>query len=218
MSRLFATVIGLAFTGIASAQCQPWYPYYPVPPSYPWTPAIWGAPAPQPLPPAPPPFVPKAVPSIREEDEPAPAKPPGKSKNGTKGRSEEKDKDTPRIPKTRVPIPGDPLDKSLPDVHKSDAPKSDSPKKDVPTTKAVEQYVIPTEGRGEPLAQVKVGFFNHSDRDLVLDVNGDPLRLPKEQYVTVRLPRTFKWTERGGKATDVVVPPDADGIEIVFRR
>jgi hypothetical protein len=52
----------------------------------------------------------------------------------------------------------------------------------------------------------------------VLDVNGEPVRLPKEQYVTVRLPRTFQWAEQGGKATDVVVPPDAEGIEIVFRR
>ena len=98
MSRLFAIAIGLAFASLASAQCTPWYPHYRAAPSYPWTPAIWGAPAPQPLPPAPPPFVPKAVPSIREEDEPAPAKPPAKSKNGTKGTSDEKDKDTPRIP------------------------------------------------------------------------------------------------------------------------
>jgi hypothetical protein len=170
--------------------------------------------------PPPPQFVPKSTPSIREESEPAPPKPTDKSKNGTKGTPDEKekDKDTPRVPKTRIPIPGDPLDKAVPNVPKSDTPKSDSPKKDSTPGKAVEQYVVPAEGRGEPRAQVKVGFFNHSDRDLVLDVNGDPVRLPKEQYVTIRLPRSFQWSEKGGKPIDVVVPPDAEGIEIVFRR
>lgn len=217
MSHLVAVAIGLAFTGVAAAQCRPWYPYYPVAPGYPLTPAVWGAPAPKPLPPAPPPFVPKPIPSVREDDEPAPPKPAEKGKTGTRP-GDEKEKDTPRIPKTRVPIPGDRLDKTVPDVPKSDAPKTDAPKKDAPPTRAVEQYVVPAEGRGEPRAQVKVGFFNHSDRDLVLDVNGDPLRLPREQYVTVRLPRTFQWSEKGGKATDVVVPPDAEGVEIVFRR
>jgi len=218
MSRLLTPAVGLLLAGVASAQCQPWYPHYPVVPGYPLTPAVWGAPAPKPLPPAPPPFVPKAIPSIREEDEPAPTKPVEKSKAGTKGTGDDKEKDAPRLPKTRIPIPGDPLDKSVPDVPKADTPKSDSPKKDVPPSKSVEQYVVPAEGRGEPTAQVKVGFFNHSDRDLMLEVNGDPVRLPKEQYVTVRLPRTFKWSERGGKATDVVVPPDAEGMEIVFRQ
>jgi hypothetical protein len=65
---------------------------------------------------------------------------------------------------------------------------------------------------------VKVGFFNHSDREITLEVNGEQLKLPSEQYVTLRLKRTFTWGEKGKKATDVAVPPDADGIEIVFRK
>ena len=92
------------------------------------------------------------------------------------------------------------------------------PKKDAPVGKAVEQFVIPADGKGEPRAEVKVGFFNHSDRDIALTVNGESVKLPSEEYVTLRLPRTFSWAEKGAKATDVVVPPDADGIEIVFRR
>ena len=223
MPRLPVLAASLLIAGAAAAQCPPWYPYYPVypvvPPAYPLTPAVWGAPAPKPLPPAPPPYVPKkSVPSIKEEDEPAPARPAEKPKNGAKGGVDEKGKESPRIPRTRLPIPGDHLDKGVPDVPKGDKPKAEEPKKEIPPAKRVEQYVIPTEGRGEPPAQVKVGFFNHSDRDLVLDVNGDPLKLPKEQYVTVRLPRTFTWAEKGAKGKNVVVPPDADGIEIVFRR
>ena len=65
---------------------------------------------------------------------------------------------------------------------------------------------------------MKVGFFNHSDREIVLDVNGESVRLPSGQHVTLRLPRKFKWAEKGQKGTDVAVPADADGIEIVFRK
>jgi hypothetical protein len=83
----------------------------------------------------------------------------------------------------------------------------------------VEQYFVPADtGRGEAKPEVKVGFFNHSDREIQLEVNGEAVRLPKEQYVTLRLPRTFKWAEKGQKGTEVVVPPNADGLEIVFRK
>jgi hypothetical protein len=205
-----AVVLGLAFAGAAAAQCRPWYPVYPVVPpgyGYPLTPAVWGAPAPKPLPPPPPPYVPKAKPADTTEDIPVPAKKaPAKESGGSS--------DGPRIPKTKLPLPGDRLDKSVPESPKSDAPK----KKDSAEGKAFEQFVVPAAGRGEPKAEVKVGFFNHSDRNISLDVNGEAVRLPAEEYVTLRLPRTFTWSEKGVKGNDVVVPPDADGIEIVFRK
>jgi hypothetical protein len=216
MTRLLSLAACFLVAAAAAAQCPPWYPPYPVaPPAYPLTPAIWGAPIPRPLPLA----LPKAIPTVREDDEPATSpKPPEKAKEGTKANGEAKDKDTPRIPKTKLPFPGDPLDKAVPDVPKADRPKTDAPKKDAGAAKRFEQYVIPADGRGDSRAEVKVGFFNHSDREIVLDVNGEPLKLPKEQYVTLRLPRTFTWAETGAKDNSVVVPPDADGIEIVFRK
>ena len=216
MPRLVVAVApALLLAGAVAAQCPPWYPPYPVaPPAYPLTPAVWGAPFPKPLPPA----LPRAVPAVHEEDEPAVPARPADKKDASKKTGEPKDKDTPRIPKTRLPVPGDPLDKAVPKVPKGDGPKGDVPKTEGPAGKRVEQYVIPADGRGEPRAEVKVGFFNHSDREIVLDVNGEPLKLPKEQYVTLRLPRTFTWAEPGAKGTSVVVPPDAEGIEIVFRR
>jgi hypothetical protein len=208
MSRLMAITIAVLFAGSAVAQCQRWYPSYP---AYPITPAIWGAPAAKPLPPAPPPFVPKAGVGVREEEE----------ERGPTPRTIEKPKEAdakepPRIPKTKLPIPNDPAEIDLPGP-KAKVPAKTEPKADA--GKAVEQFIIPTdENRGEPRAQIKVGFFNHSDRQIVLDVNGEAVKLPSEQYVTLRLPRTFNWAEKGQKATDVVVPPDADGLEIVFRR
>lgn len=211
---LLAATLALVAAAAAHAQCAHWPPASPYPvvvvPAYPLSPAVWGAPAPKPLPAI---RVAPIAGGVREEADPT--RPAAKPKPA--GKAEPKDGEPPRIPKVRLPLPGDKLDKAVPDVPKEAGPKADATKA-TPRGQRVEQFVIPAEGRGEPPAEVKVGFFNHSDRDLALDVNGEPVRLPKEQYVTLRLPRTFKWAEKGAKAKDVVVPPDADGIEIVFRK
>ena len=96
---------------------------------------------------------------------------------------------TPRTRKRRVfprsalpPLPGDPPKRE---------PAADR-------GKAVEQFFIPADPkRAEPRAEVKVGFFNHSDRAIVLQVNGEAVRLPSEEYVTLRSPRKFSWAEKG---------------------
>jgi len=212
MSRLpLAVVLGALYAGQSHAQCQHWAPVYPpvYGPGYavsPWQ--FWGTPAPKPLPPAPTPFVPKKGAGVREDDSA-----PSKSSDKTKPKeSESKDKE-PRIPKVKL-LPDDPEEPNVP--AKKPAPKKE-PRAD--SIKTFDQYLIPSEGsRSERPSDVKIGFFNHSDRDIVLEVNGETLKLPSEQYVTLRLKRTFSWAEKGQKATDVAVPPDADGMEIVFRK
>jgi|SRR5262245_18128755 len=218
MVRLLVCIaLCLGLTGDASAWPRRRAVHYPVDPcppiyvpAYPLTPAIWGAPAPQPLPPAPPPK-PRPAAGVREEEEPVkPPKAPDKSKE-----AEPKDKDSPRIPKLKLPLPGDPVEADLP----SPRPAGTTKEPAADGGKAVEQFLIPADAkRAEPRAEVKVGFFNHSDRAIELTVNGEAVQLPSEQYVTLRLTRTFTWSEKGQKGNDVVIPPDADGIEIVFRR
>src|SRR5262249_24630670 len=155
------------------------------------------------------PFVPKKGVGVRE-DEPVLPKPADKAKAKD---GESKEKEPPRIPKVRL-LPDDPDEPVVP--AKKPAPKKE-PRAD--SIKTFDQYLIPAEGnKVERPAEVKVGFFNHSDREIVLEVNGETLKLPSEQYDTLRLKRTFNWAEKGQKATDVAVPPDADGLEIVFRR
>jgi hypothetical protein len=185
-------------SGNVNAQCRQWSPWHP--PVYPVDPAtFWGTPQPRPLPPAPKPFVPKPGVGIKEEESVPP-----KSKIG-----EPKKDDLPAIPKLKLPgLPDDP-----------DEPKTAKKEPAADAGKSIEQYIIPAEGNNaERPAVVKVGFFNHSDREILLEVNGETLKLPSEQYVTLRLKRTFTWAEKGQKATDVAVPPDADGMEIVFRK
>jgi hypothetical protein len=226
---LLAIAPGLILVGPAAAQCLPWQPYYtPRPyfvPAYPMSPAIWGAPAPKPLPPAPAPFVPRPGVGLREDDElqlPAPKpKVPVKLKVDPPDKDPEF-KDVPRIGKPKVPIPGDTTEPDPGIVRPPDPPtKKGPPAKEEPRANGrggVEQFFVPAANRAEPLAQVKVGFFNHTDREIALVVNGESVRVASEDYVTLRLPRSFQWAERGQKATDVAVPPDADGIEIVFRK
>lgn len=226
MPRLLpAALLGLLLVGRAPAQCA--YPvvWYPAPvyvPWYPLCPSVWGAPAPLRIPAAP--VIPKA--GVRETTAPVPRtviedapKEPAKKVDG-----DTKDKE-PRIPKPRLPLPDDPDDppKTSPkkEPGKPDGPTGEGPKKEpaAEAVKGVDQFLVPSDRkRGEPAAEVRVGFFNHSDREIVLEVNGEAVKLPSEQYVTLRLGRTFTWAERGRKATDVVVPPDADGMEIVFRK
>jgi hypothetical protein len=107
-----------------------------------------------------------------------------------------------RIPKTDLPV------EAKPDT----TPKSPA--------KAFEEYVIPGSGRkrAEVPAEVKVGFFNHTGRDLELNVGSDVVKLPKDQYVTLKLPRSFTWGEKGTKTREAKIPDDAEGLEIVLRQ
>lgn len=114
-------------------------------------------------------------------------------------------------PSTPTPTPPAPEKKETPKAKEADKTKE----KNV----SVDQFLIPAERvRSEAPSEVKVGFFNHSDREMEIEINGETLKLPADQYVTVRLPRTFNWSVKGQVSKEVKVPADSDGLEIVFRR
>lgn len=200
-SLFVAVVLCIVGAERASAQCgyypyplyyQPTIIYVPVYPIYAYPPNVWGAPAPKPLPPAPPPYVPKA--NVKE-DEPTPPS---------------KDSELPKIPKTNL-LPED--KKVLP------VPKPADPKEVPPAAKRnVDEFLIAGKDDKTPSKEVKIGFFNHSSNEITLEVNGEIVKLPSEQYVTLRLPRSFSWNVKGEKSRSVSVPNDAEGLEIVFRK
>lgn len=147
---------------------------------------------------APVPGGPKAV--IRENTEPPLARPAD---------------DIPRIANPRLPTEDVAPRKVLP-IPKS-VPKEEPRAKEKAVS--VDQFLIPAErARAEAPAEVKVGIFNHSDRELDLEINGEAVKLPADQYVTLKMPRTFTWAVKGQPAKSVTVPADSDGLEIVFRR
>ena len=130
------------------------------------------------------------------------------------------EKSPPRIVNPRIPDDEIEPKKVLP------APKLVAPKKvDVPKAKeneksvSVDEFLIPAERkRSETPGEVKVGIFNHSEREMELVINGETVKLPADQYVTLRMPRTFTWAVKGKEPKEVRVPADSDGLEIVFRR
>ena len=128
------------------------------------------------------------------------------------------DKAPPKIANPRLPMDDIEPKKILP-APKLVAPKKADEPKPVEKTVSIDEFLIPAERkRSEPLAEVKVGIFNHSDREMELVINGESVKLPADQYVTLRMPRTFTWAVKGKPEKEVKVPADADGLEIVFRR
>jgi len=194
---LIVSILGLASLHTANGQCEQWYPPWPIVIYVPAYPAYPHYPQPRTAP-----VVPKKG-VVKEEAE-------VKVPPFERPKKEIEPRDPPKIPKIKLPLPDDP-DFKHPEPAKKE-PAVDDPR-------ATEEFVVPADEKSsKPGPQVRVGFFNHSEREIVLEVNGEQLKIPSSQFVTLRLPRTFAWAEKGRKAKDVVVPPDADGIEIVFRK
>ena len=127
------------------------------------------------------------------------------------------------IPPSGVPVPKNP-DALPPLTLPPDAPV-------VPDAK-------PVEAKSSPLAAVarelkvsvfpasgvlavnglrKVGFYNHTDRDLSLTIEGKAVMLPGKTYILAQLPVTFTWKHGDKPAAKQTVPADATGIDVLFR-
>ena len=63
-----------------------------------------------------------------------------------------------------------------------------------------------------------VGFWNLSNADVELKVDGQTRRIPRGQKWTVDLPREFRWEVTGRGQNRETVPENEAGLEIVLRR
>lgn len=63
----------------------------------------------------------------------------------------------------------------------------------------------------------KVGFYNHTKRDLVLTVEGKQVKLPAMTYLHAQLPAVFVWKCDDRPAERATVPDTANGIDVLFR-
>jgi hypothetical protein len=66
--------------------------------------------------------------------------------------------------------------------------------------------------------RVTVGFFNRSQRDLRLNINGRTRRLAPGESLKLRLPRKFVWQRVGSDPQVERVPADKSTLDLVFRR
>jgi hypothetical protein len=137
-----------------------------------------------------------------------------------------------------APAPTDAPIVPLPEPRK--APKSDKGNDDLPPIilppegTGTSNGVIPTTSKSSPLAgaikvQVfsaagtaagnlrKVGFFNHTGRDLDLVIEGRSVKLPKKSYLNAELPTKFTWKAAGNDAVATTVPTGAAGVDVLFK-
>ena len=78
--------------------------------------------------------------------------------------------------------------------------------------------VFPAAGSGAGKAGTrKVGFFNHTRRDLDLVIDGKAVTLPGKTYIHAEVPPAFTWKYGDNAAESATVPAGAAGLDVVFR-
>lgn len=130
-----------------------------------------------------------------------------------------------------VPVPAPPPDALIPKVPDALPPLTLPPDTPVAPPKAVEVKsspltaaaralkvsVFPAAGAATATGLRKVGFYNHTGRDLALTIEGKAVTLPAMSYLHAQLPPTFVWTCADAPAARATVPADAAGVDVLIR-
>jgi hypothetical protein len=83
--------------------------------------------------------------------------------------------------------------------------------------RALRVSVFPVAGAAPAAGLRKIGFYNHTNRDLALTVEGRTVALPAKSYLNAQLPPTFTWKCGDKPATTEAVPADATGLDVLIR-
>jgi hypothetical protein len=137
-----------------------------------------------------------------------------------------------------APAPPESLTPSLPTIPDSKKPeglpplllppdgppppaKSDSTSRSSPLTGGKGEVAVNvfTAAGPEPIrgGYRTVGFYNHTDRDLALTIEGQAVKLPAKTYLHAKLGPTFTWALGDRPAARQTVPTGAAGLDVVFR-
>ena len=77
--------------------------------------------------------------------------------------------------------------------------------------------VFPAAGAATTPGLRKVGFYNHTARDLSLTIEGKAVTLPAMSYLHAQLPPTFVWKCADRPAAKATVPDSAAGVDVLIR-
>ena len=139
----------------------------------------------------------------------------------------------PLLPGEEEPLPITPKKVVIPEAPKVDpkllealpAPKQVLPKEeikpvrhDAPEAKSFEQVWIVRREGAIASDTIRLGLFNHSEREIFLEIERVPVKLPSRHYLLLQRPREFSWREKDGNLQKVTVPSDADGVEMIFKK
>jgi hypothetical protein len=96
-------------------------------------------------------------------------------------------------------------------------PVKPSTSRSSPLTGGMKVQVFAASGPAPASTLRKIGFFNHTDRDIRLVIEGKAVTLPKKSYLHAELPSKFTWKHSDRLAETAAVPDDAAGIDVLFK-
>ncbi|OWK37653.1 hypothetical protein FRUB_06773 [Fimbriiglobus ruber] len=134
-----------------------------------------------------------------------------------------KDATEPRLPPLNPKLPGlgDPSLPPLTIPTGSAEPPATSTSKSSPLADKRPIYdVVPVDGTPptNPADARKVGFFNQSEKDVHLTVQGQSVTLPARHHVSATVSASFTWKLDNGPEQRTEVPTAAPGVEVIIRR
>ena len=63
----------------------------------------------------------------------------------------------------------------------------------------------------------QIGFFNHTNQDIELVIEGRAVKLPRKAYIHAEVPPTFRWKHGENAVENATVPDGAAGLDVLFR-
>lgn len=135
-----------------------------------------------------------------------------------------KEPETPKIPPLIPKVPTSETEPSVPPL-KIPPPVVEpgkSTSKSSPLSNRPQPLVeiIPVDGEAPTNGEQtrSVGFINQTDREMVLTVHGEQIRLPKHHSIRAEVPTSFRWKIDEGEEQTVTIPSTAPGVEVIIRR
>jgi hypothetical protein len=78
--------------------------------------------------------------------------------------------------------------------------------------------VVPAKGTEQAVGGYRnVNFYNYTNRELSLTIEGQAVKLPAKNYVNTKLAATFTWSHGDRAAVRETVPTGSSGVDVVFR-
>lgn len=110
-------------------------------------------------------------------------------------------------------------------------PRKDPPKIELPpleppvlNSKSVSHYLgapevslFPVAGLAPANGSYRIGFFNATERNITLVVNGETLELPRQSRVSATVARSFRWSVDGEAERSTIINADAAGMDVLIR-
>jgi hypothetical protein len=95
-------------------------------------------------------------------------------------------------------------------------PPINSTSRSSPLSGGLKARVFTTAGTPASARTRKVGFFNHTDRDIKLVIAGQATTLPKKTYIHAEVPPSFQWKYAENAMQSATVPDGAAGLDVLF--